>query len=162
MRQLLTKNTSFKWTSECQAELDYMKERFTSDPVLQPINPNKDLVIVCDGNSFGYGWCLMQYGDDDQLHVVAYGAQATTRAQSKYLSSELELMALALALRQYQFFAVHKVITVYSDNTRVLHLDRWQPVNARQKRILTYLCSLIYPSNSFVAVIIILQMRYPD
>ena len=104
----------------------------------------------------------MQYGDDDQLHVVAYGAQATTRAQSKYLSSELELMALALALRQYQFFAVHKVITVYSDNTRVLHLDRWQPVNARQKRILTYLCSLIYPSNSFVAVIIILQMRYPD
>ena len=25
------------------------------------------------------------------------------------------------------------------DNTRVLHLDRWQPVNARQKRILTYL-----------------------
>jgi len=55
MRQLLTKNTLFKWTSECQAELDYMKERLTSDPVLQPINPNKDLVIVCDGSSFGYG-----------------------------------------------------------------------------------------------------------
>ena len=51
MRQLLTKSASLKWISECQAELDYIKERLTSDPVLQPINPNKDLVIVCDGSN---------------------------------------------------------------------------------------------------------------
>jgi len=42
-------------------------------------------------------------------------------------------------LRSYECFAIFKEIVVYTDNTRVLHLDKWHPVNARQKRMIAYL-----------------------
>jgi len=86
-----------------------------------------------------YGWTLLQRGADNALHVVAYGAQATSIASANYIAAELELLALSLALRSYECFAILKQIVVYTDNTRVLHLDKWHPVNARQKRMIAYL-----------------------
>jgi len=38
----------FKWTPECQAELDYLKSCLKSDPILKPIDLNRNLVISCD------------------------------------------------------------------------------------------------------------------
>ena len=37
MRQLLNKDTEFKWTPECQKELEYLKNCLASDPILKPI-----------------------------------------------------------------------------------------------------------------------------
>jgi len=48
MRQLLKKDVEFKWTPECQAELDYLKSCLASDPILKPVDLNCDLVISCD------------------------------------------------------------------------------------------------------------------
>ena len=123
----------------CQEEFEYLKQCLISDPILQPINPNKDLIINTDASTHGYSYVLMQYGDDDKLHVVCYGAQATTRAQARYTAAELELIAVTLALKAYECFAIHRKVTVLTDNTRVLHLDKWPAVNSRQRRLLTYL-----------------------
>ena len=85
MRQLLTKDAEFKWNALCQEELEYLKQCLINEPILQPINPNKDLVINTDAScTGGYSYVLMQFGDDNELHVVCYGAQAVTMAQSRY------------------------------------------------------------------------------
>jgi len=108
-----------------------------SKPILQPIDPNKDLVINTDAScTGGYSYVLMQLGDDNK---VSYGAQACTKAQTRYTPAELELIAVILALKAYECFAINKNVTILTDNTRVLHLDRWPAVNARQRRMLTYL-----------------------
>ena len=139
MRQLLLKNTQFKWTDECQRELEYLKECLISEPVLVPFDVNRDIIIMADGSSYGFGFCILQYGDDNKLHVVSYGARATSKAQAKYTASELELTSLALALRQYECLVIHKKVWVYTDNAHLLHLDKWNAVNGRQKRLLAYL-----------------------
>ena len=46
---------------------------------------------------------------------------------------------MALALRQYESFAIHRQVTVLTDNSRVLHVDKWRCVNARERRLITYL-----------------------
>jgi len=84
----------------------------------------------------------MQYGDDNKLHVVSYGAQAVTKAQSRYTPAELELIAVVFALKAYECFVINKNVTILTDNSRVLHLDRWPAVNARQRRMLAYLMQL--------------------
>ena len=139
MRQLLLKDNAYKWTPQCQEEFEYLKECLMRDPILKPINPNKDVVIMTDACTTGYSYVLMQYGSDEKLHVVSYGAQATTRAQSRYVPAELELVAVALALKSHEVFLLHKGVTIVSDNTRVLHLKSWPAVNERQRRLLTYL-----------------------
>jgi len=48
MRQLLKKDIEFNWTPECQTELEYLKKCLASDPVLKPIDLNRDLFISCD------------------------------------------------------------------------------------------------------------------
>jgi len=139
MRQLLLKDAEFRWTEECQKELNYLKQCLISDPILKPINPNRDFIINTDASLSGYSYVIMQYDDDGKLHVVAYGSQATTPSQRKHTPADLELTALVLALKAYEVYLVHRQIFVITDNSRVLHLHKWPVVNARQKRLLTYL-----------------------
>ena len=79
-----------------QAELDFLKNQLLTEPILQPFNPQQDLMITCDGSTLGYGWTLLQRGADNALHVVAYGAQATSKASANYTAAELELLALSM------------------------------------------------------------------
>ena len=76
---------------------------------MKAVDPNKDFLLNTDAScTGGYSYVLMQYGDDQNLHVVAYGAQAVTRAQSSYTIAELELIAVALALKEYEPFVIHR------------------------------------------------------
>ena len=116
-----------------------MKNCLITDPVLKPFDSNKDIVIFCDAAKTGIGFCLLQQGDDNKLHVVSYGSRALLPAQSRYTVDELEMMGLALALRQYEVLAIHRQITVLTDNVHLLHLDKWHPINNRQRRLVAYL-----------------------
>jgi len=82
MRQLLKKDKEFKWTPECQKELEYLKTCVTSDPILKPIDLNRDLVISCAASIYGIGFVIMHADDDGMLHAVRYGSYATTPAQA--------------------------------------------------------------------------------
>jgi len=78
----------------------------------------------------------MQEDDDG---AVSYGACATTPAQANYSTDDLEACALVYALKSIEEMAIHKRITVITDNAHLLHLNTWHPVYPRQRRILTYL-----------------------
>ena len=53
MRQLLLKGVEFKWTKECQEELDYVKNALTKDPVLKPFDVDKPITIYTDASTKG-------------------------------------------------------------------------------------------------------------
>ena len=139
MRKLLQKDAPFVWTEDCQNELEYLKQCLVSDPVLQPVNINEDLVIMSDACERGYSFIALQRGTDGYLHSIAYGGRSLSKSQKNYLPSELELIAVTLGLKYFEYWAIHKKVTVITDNSSVLHLDRWKPVNARQRRLIAYL-----------------------
>ena len=139
MRQLLKKNVEFDWTPLCQKELDYLKGCLTSDPILKPINFNRDLVISCDASIYGIGYVIMQSDDDGLLHAVRYGSYATTPAQANYSAEDLEAVGLMYALKSIEWLAQSRHVTVLTDNTAVLHIADWTPRNRRQRRMLTYI-----------------------
>jgi len=135
MRKLLRLDEPFVWDENCQKKLSYLKNAVTSDPILRIINTEKDVVIMCDASqTLGFGYALLQTADDTKaLHVVSYGAQAVTKSQRNWTPAELELAALALAIKQYDYFLMHRKITVFTDNSAVIHLDKWKFINARQR-----------------------------
>jgi len=138
MRKLLRKDVPFKWTPQCEAELTYLKNCLVTDPILKPIDPNKEIVIFTDASVYGLGYCIMQKGENDMLHAVKYGSHATTHAQSNYSADDLEATALVYALKSVEWLAQTRPTTVITDNSRVLHIKDWSPSNRRQKRMLTY------------------------
>jgi len=139
MRQLLKKDIDFQWTAECQKELDYLKKCLASDPILKPIDLNRDLIISCDASIYGIGFVIMQADDDGMLHAVRYGSYATTPAQANYSAEDLEAVALMYSLKSIEWLALCRYVTVLTDNTAVLHIQDWNPRNRRQRRMLTYI-----------------------
>lgn len=139
MRQLLKKNTPFKWNTACQTELDYLKSCLTSDPILRALDPNRDIQVATDSSIYGFGWMVTQHDDDGNFYVTSYGAKSTTPAQRNYTTDDLELISVMYALKSIESFALHKHITVFTDNTHVLHFMDWKPVSRRQQRMISYL-----------------------
>jgi len=139
MRQLLRKDVPFEWTAQCDAELAYLKKCLVSDPILKPIDPNRDLILSTDASCTGLGFCVMQADDRGDLYAVRYGSYATTKHQSNYSADDLEATALMYALKSVEWLAQCRKITVITDNAHVLHLKDWTPTNRRQKRMLAYL-----------------------
>jgi len=103
MRQLLKKDTEFKWMPECQKELEYLKNCLASDSILKPIDLNRDLVISCDASIYGIGFVIIQADNDGMLHAVRYGSYATTPAQTNYSAEDLEAVGLMYALKSIEW-----------------------------------------------------------
>jgi len=141
MRQLLRKDAPFDWTVECGKELEYLKTCLTSDPVLKPIDPDKDIILTTDGSIYGLGWSVLQEWDDGILHAVSYGSFATTPHQANYSADDLEAISVmyGLGLKSLECFALCRHVTVITDNSHVLHMNTWKPVNARQRRMIAYI-----------------------
>jgi len=60
MRQLFTGDAEFKWTPECDRELEYLKSCLISNPILAPIDPDKDFIIMSDAAvTSGCGYQIM-------------------------------------------------------------------------------------------------------
>ena len=77
-----------------------MKTCLINDPILKPIDTNRDVIIMADASEkMGYGYMMMQLGDDGNVHAVSYGAKSVTKAQSRYTPAELELIAVVMAIR---------------------------------------------------------------
>jgi len=81
---------------------------------------------MCDtSRTMGFVYAILQTADNsNSLHVVSNGAQAVTKSQRNWTPAELELAALALAIKQYDYFLIHRKITVFTDNSAVIHLDK--------------------------------------
>jgi len=79
---------------------------------------------------------VLQEGDDGMLHAMSYGSFATTPHQAKYSADDLEAVCVMYALKSIECFAQCRHVTVITDNSHVLHMNKWVPTNARQRRML--------------------------
>ena len=136
LRQLLHQDTLFIWTEDCEHEFLYLKNALLKKPILTPLMTDRDLVIFTDASQkLGFGYCLMQPNLQNQLKVVAFGSQAATKACERFTAAEMECLALCLALRHFEPFALQKNVTVYTDNASLLYWNRLAPSNPRFRRI---------------------------
>jgi len=126
-------------TPACKVELEYLKNRLVSNPVLKPIDPNRDFTILTDASTYRIGFTICQEDDDGNLHVVWYGSYATTPSQSNYSADDLEGVVLMYALQSIECLVLCRYVTVITDNSHVLHIADWKPQNRTQRRMLTYI-----------------------
>lgn len=71
LNRLLTKNTPFKWTTECQDAFELLKEKLTNTPLLAYPDFRKQFILSCDASGMAIGYILSQIGDDNKEHVIA-------------------------------------------------------------------------------------------
>lgn len=84
-------NVPFRFDKNCQQTFSDLCKQLVSSPVLAIYNPNKETELHCDASSGGFGGILVQRQDDGKFHPVGYFSRATTPAESKYHSYELDI-----------------------------------------------------------------------
>jgi len=139
MRELLKKEVAFNWTEKCTTELEDLKTALISKPILGTIDENNDIYLTVDGSKLGLGGHIFQKRRNGEICTCAYYSSSTTKSQQNWPSYALEMQALAMTLRHYEYILLHKNINVFSDNAVVVQLAKHRPMNAREARLIAYL-----------------------
>ncbi|RXN11705.1 Retrovirus-related Pol poly from transposon [Labeo rohita] len=111
----------FMWSSECQAAMDFLKDRLTSAPVLKFPDFSLPFFIHADACDVGLGAALMQRDNNGRDVVVAYASRALHKAERPYSTPEKECLAVIWALEHFRPYVEGLHVTIFSDHSSL----RW-------------------------------------
>jgi hypothetical protein len=112
LRELLKKETEWKWQPEHDEALEKLKTVLTSDPVLTFYDVTKPVVLQVDSSQKGLGACLLQ-----DKKPVAYASRALTEAEQNYAQIEKELLAVVYGCEKFRCYIYGKDnVTVQTDH----------------------------------------------
>ncbi|KAI3453437.1 hypothetical protein Pfo_010100 [Paulownia fortunei] len=118
---LLTKDTIFEWTENCENAFVKLKSMLTSAPIMQPPDWTLSFEIMCDASDYAVGAVLGQR-KDKKLYVIYYASKTLNGAQLNYTTTEKELLAVVFALDKFRFYLVGSPIVVFSNHAALKYL----------------------------------------
>lgn len=125
----------FDFDHKChEAFQELKKSKLVEAPVLAIYSDKKVTELHTDASSLGFGAALMQKQEDGKFHPVAYFSKATTAAESRYHSFELETLAIIYALQRFHVYLgiPFKIITDCNSLTQTLEKKMINPRIARR------------------------------
>lgn len=117
---LLKKDTTFRWSPECQDSWRKLKEILTSDLLLTHFRPGLPLVVAADASMHGIGAVLTHRFSDGTEKAIMHASKALTPTQQKYAQIEKEGLALIFAVRKFHRFIFGRQFTLLTDHKPLL------------------------------------------
>lgn len=136
LTQLLKKEVDEKnwpWTEVEQAAFEKLKLQLRNQPVLTAYDREATHEIHCDACSKGIAGILIQRKGEDQ-QAVAYYSRATTDAESRYHSYELETIAVMESLIRFKFYVMGKKITIVTDCKSLVETYKKKDIDPKVSR----------------------------
>lgn len=134
LTELLTKRRNFEWSSKAQSALELLKRKLTSAPVLVHANFDKPFVLQCDASTYGVGAVLAQLDDDGIERPIAYMSQKLNKAQRNYTTTELECLAVVLAVKKFRAYIEGQEFKIITDHASLKWLMRQKDLSGRLAR----------------------------
>lgn len=123
LHNLLRKNQTFTWSSDCQKSFETIKQLLCSKPILEIFDNNLPINIYTDASLEGIGAVLKQIQPNGIEKPVAYFSKKLNQVQKKKKAIYLECLAIKEAIRYWQFWLIGKSFTVYSDHKPLENLN---------------------------------------
>lgn len=158
IRQLLKKETPFKWTNQCESERHDVLTSLRNPEPLQAIDVNQPLFVFTDASKYGYGASVTQankpiLSNDDiereirqaragktSLRPIAHFSYGIGPHQSRWSSTDLELYGLYRIFSHLQFLMKNRKIIILTDNVGCVNFFKLAS-NSRQLKIVAFLQS---------------------
>ena len=107
----LTGKGSFVWTSRHQNAFDTLKSVMATDCLNAYPDYNKPFKIYIDASDYQLGAAIIQEG-----RPIAYWSRSLQSNQMKYTTTEKELLAIILCLKEYERILYGAKIEIYTDH----------------------------------------------
>ena len=99
MIKLLRKNVKFEWNDEYQENMDELKKRLTTAPILTLPSSGSGYVIYSDASHKGLGCVLIQH-----KKVIAYISRQLRPHELNYATHDLELAVVVFAFKMWRHY----------------------------------------------------------
>jgi hypothetical protein len=127
------KEVPFKWTVEQQQAFDKLKQILSTEPLLIYPDFSQPFTVACDASTKAVGAVLSQMRNGED-RPIAYCSRQLNSAESKYSITELELLALIFATKQFRCYLYGRKFTVYTDHRALKWLLNLQDPSSRLTR----------------------------
>ena len=134
---LTSSKVPFCWSPTADSAFQTLKERFTSAPILQVPDPERQFVVEVDASDVGVGAVLSQRNpQDNKLHPCAFFSQRLSPAERNYDIGNRELLAVKLALEEWRHWleGTKQPFLVWTDHKNLEYIQSAQRLNSRQAR----------------------------
>lgn len=131
------KHQEFLWTKECQSAFEELKRLFTSAPILQHFDFDKETRIETDASDGVTAGVLLQRDDaTSPWKPVAYLSKKMLPAECNYDIYDKELLAIVRAFEEWrpELEASPVPIEVSSDHKNLVYFMKSKVLNRRQAR----------------------------
>lgn len=117
----LLRGKSFSWNDLAQEAFDNIKDKLCSAPCLIHPNYDKPFILQCDASLHGVGAVLAQCDDSGCERPIAFMSKKLNKAQRNYTVTELECMAVVLAIKKFRMYIDGHSFKVVTDHSSL----RW-------------------------------------
>ena len=124
---LTQKKVKFEWSEACERGFQDLKDKLTSGPVLTLLEGNEGFLMYCDASQVVLGCVLMQHGK-----VIAYVSRQLKVHEKNYPTYDLELAAVAFALKIWRHYLYGVHIDMYTDHKSLQYVFTQKELNPRQ------------------------------
>lgn len=134
LNKLLSKDTVWNWTSECQQSFVKLKTALISKPILSLFNPNYPCHLYVDASQEAIGCVLKQEYPDGSQHPIAYHSRQLRTYERHYAITELECLAIVDALDTFHHYLHGSRFTIHTDHAALVWLRNVKRLTGRLYR----------------------------
>ncbi|XP_019097363.1 PREDICTED: uncharacterized protein LOC109131156 [Camelina sativa] len=111
LTRLPGKGVPFLWSEDMEKAFRKLKEALTTAPMLALPKPNQPYSVFTDASRVGVGCVLMQGN-----RVIAYASRQLRKHEENYPTHDLEMAAVAFALRIWRSYLYGEAVQVFTDH----------------------------------------------
>lgn len=115
LRDLQKNNVVFKFQENEMNAFQELQKKLISQPLLKLYNSDLETELHTDASKIGYGAILLQRHQNGQLYPISYFSKATTEAESKKHSFELEALVVIYAVKRFHVYLYGNKFKIVTD-----------------------------------------------
>lgn len=131
---LLKKSTLYNFDNNCFNAFNVLKSALISKPVLCHYNPGAETELHTDASTIVLAAILFQKQTKGNLTPVAYYSQATSAAENRYHSFELEMLTVVRAVERFHIYIYGLEFSIITDCNALVLASSRADINPRIAR----------------------------
>ena len=140
---LISKDTEWDWTEECEQAFQKLKQCLTEAPILGYPDPTLPYVLDTDASAVGVGAVLSQV-QNGRERVIAYYSKTLAPPERNYCVTRRELLAVVKAVSHFRPYLYGRPFTLRTDHASLMWLCRRKEPSHQVARWLEILSEFKY------------------
>ena len=120
LNQLRCKDTPWKWSAECTAAFDELKQMLADKTRLVHFDPEKPIVLATDATPYGIGAVISHVLPDGSEEPIAFASKTLSKAERGYAQVEKDGLSIVYGIRKFNQYLSGRHFTILTDHKPLL------------------------------------------